>query len=1567
MAHWLDHLDPGGDLHLEVKLVEKLSPGYGQSWKAHAIGLGVVHITFDECFSKHFVCEDTLWIWDYIALPKGEIIVATSAGARVIRRPNPTQPVSQGKLAELFGGITGWSTASGMMGHEVSFVIEKSPEVAKAASDMYGCPCKPFEDVWNKFISTGDFSEPCIWIGNITDVRMWTLMSLAGVRHLLASPPCPPWCSMASQMGLASEDGQLMGHLFRKARDLGAATICVENARGFKGHIHSKTVFDFAESVGFSCVQDQTDNCTGVLPLNRCRWLATFVAHDIRLKYVNLSCVHTAMHITLPSNPFLGGMRGCDALFRDLPDDDLHELCPTKEALSIMSDPKLVPQWWGKGLDLSRDEAVLKSRITKPESLMTCLVASYGKQHQFGFDYLEMRGLCVMLTYSPVGPRFFSPWEQAACLGLPADIKLPESLELAWHVLGNAISVAHALLQLTRLHTMLNEGSPFSPSTSALPVLCRMMQRKGIHLSGKKQIHRDGCRVLVDRISTVDAPETIVSFPAMPFTDRHDPVETCVSPSDDGSPNQPPLKIARTGDEITPTVPFVVSEHDIGSSKGPQTIEGTQYMSVPSNPQIEKMVCEVIQSHVRDEYGITIMPFVVSSLTHCWVHIGWISDDATVWQIIRTVWPFAKNRWIVKLRCGNKEIGFDECPESLPFRIINFQPAVVLIGVQLPSRGGKRVFEINLTTTVSQIVMESALLLNVAKDSLVMLSHGVILDPGSFILGIDNLEDLEVHWKPFVSIPRLPMITDQSLNPTLSDIVVGHNDDEGIRLAVVHPTWGTIRTALVSQQITIHEAIKTLLPDWPIQSRFLVGVDGKIIDSTVLVEWVKCGKRLVVEGCGNKPCPSLEVEIIKDTPEIQKTVATNDPTDVSFSRYIRSPFKIQAEWVKFKGDDSLMSIGAAFMSKCPSVQTISVSINGRLVDPKMQAKCTHEATIIAYRVMPLVGGAKDEMQSILSKTLTTRGVSEEVVDSRIKQILADIPSDQIRPHLKEPDFQFWSSLKKLANEHKVRLITNGELKAHQKSQRQDKPKSSDSKSTKGTGKGKRPKGDPPQVDLSRVSLDLSYIDAGEDSGIKVIPKEDFAADHDGITLMAMHDAVGFLPAKKISTGPLAIFAVVGNDTSSSKVVMMPATTHEGNPILLPVVIFNFGDVMVKMKEPVSKVVTKQVDTQVIEVTIRRDLTTDWKATRDALQYLGKTVATLAEGALVAHWGFRNYSSNKVQVQFDKASYTHGFVRAKAEHVDTILKVSGRGGIFLVPKDGNHKPDPMFTVIPTGTDKLDQMVAHAQRCPKALGVIELSGGYAFRCRREHAHTVRKEIAPSALWTEEGQARPGDQLWVLKHVQVHTGPSQLSLALQEAGWDAVALKPLGPSTWSIAAAKAPPKPHIPLDGSFTIAVPAYQPSRREFGLWATPFLKNPGKSSIVPTVVCDDDEMGSTATASTRLQEIKGEMSEQIEKLVQERMQETTGRIDELAAHIEQQNEARLTFETKSAEALVSLQEHQQNSDIRMNNIESTVSGISSSVVSQMNSMLQTMQSALIGRIDALEGGDTSKRARKEGSN
>ena len=192
--------------------------------------------------------------------------------------------------------------------------------------------------------------------------------------------------------------------------------------------------------------------------------------------------------------------------------------------------------------------------------------------------------------------------------------------------------------------------------------------------------------------------------------------------------------------------------------------------------------------------------------------------------------------WQVCIARG-QEVDFTDRPDSLPFRIYQISsichsdpctgPFVRLQEGFLKSTSHRR---------LAKLSWKLALLLNVAKDSLVMFSHGIILDYGSFILGIDDLEDLEVRWRPVVSIPQFPMITDQSIEPAGCKIIEGQSEDCLIRLAAVHPVWGSIRTAMVNGQSTIHDAIKVLLPDWPIQSNCCIAVDGKIVDCTVLVE-----------------------------------------------------------------------------------------------------------------------------------------------------------------------------------------------------------------------------------------------------------------------------------------------------------------------------------------------------------------------------------------------------------------------------------------------------------------------------------------------------------------------------------------------------------------------------------------------------------------------------------------------------------------------------------------------------------------------------------------------------------
>ena len=1586
---FLSKIHPKDDPHLEVTLINAV-PGTATAWTASVIGMGVIQVTFEPCMEKHCLEGDVFWVWAWTHLGPKSIFIPTAHEGRYIRRPRKSIDPSSGKVAELFGGFTGWSVAAEYMGLGVTVVVEAKADVAEAAAVAYGWQIQHFEEVWNQFLQQGSWHEPCIWIADVRDARVWMIMSLMDIQHGCASPPCPPWCGMASKLGLQSVDGMMFAQLIRSARDIGFTSLSLENARGIRQHPHFDAMMKFAVHMGFNLTLSAVDNCTGVLPLNRCRWLCCLVSHVACIKHVQVDHIRAARDLMLPCDPFLGGLRGCQAIALDLSPEDLEELKVPPEAIEVLSDPKLVPGWWAPGKKLDSAAAVFRSRVTSSTMVMQGLVASYGRQHEFKQEYLIEKGLCTTLIQGELEPRYFSPWEQAAALGLPSCIRLPQDIAVSWHIMGNALSIAHGLLQLSRTHILLGAASPFGVRVAPLPTLCRMMQRKALRLTGKTQVRVDGYRALID--ATTPVPIIGPIWPdnarnAIPDMDEenmiaaqgivHDShVAEAVEQVHDED-HSPLRKVRRVeGVDISPTIPFKVEVEGEGpvAVDTPKSTGGFQSLPAASASELDSIMLEVSNASVCQFEGYHPSPFCLSSLAHRWVKVGWNSEYSTVWDMFNWVFPHICTNLVDSLQFGDTEFTMSSIPAALPFRIVQFRPIMKVCSVFVPHMNRSIAFEADVTTTVEAMLAHFSGTLRVPMQSLVMSCLDKQMEKTDFILGAEDWNRFDITWLPMCSmIPKCIQEIQKSAltisQPGSCNIVVTSQHESKFRFVTKHPLWGSVRTVAVEGETTMKDLVMRLLPDLTIGEGFQFAYNRQCFGGEVKVQQIQEGTKFQVDlGC-SKPWPCIVVERVpqwmiqgKDNPAFH--------VQSQFKREIQSPFRLKRDSKCFSGDMSLQVIGGAFFLDCESTHTIQVLIENRLVDPMLLIRETPRQAAIVFRCTPLPGGAKNEVHTTLTKILQKRGVEEGNVDARVKTILNEIPIEKIKPHCKEPEVQFWVSLKQLANQHKVRLITHSELKAYQQRQRHDKHEkpASSSKGDGGKGKGKGKtarsgKGEP-HFDLSRVKIELQYLKAADHTNIHLLNKDMFGEDKTGVTLMSSSEVKNLLPIRKLSPGPLAVLAVTPPNEQPEQIVMMPATDAQGEPILLPVVIYNFGDVEVSMKGSAKPVITQQVLTQVIEVFIRRTHIEDWGMTRDTLNYLGKIITGMPEGTLVAHWAFKTYNDSKKITPFDKATYVHGFIRTKSSHVDCILKASGKGGVFLVPKDESRRPDPTFMVIPAGPEKLEHLLLQVQKTSLALGIVEYSGGFAYRCRREHSQTVRKALVPNSLWTEEGQARPGDTLWVLKFVKVNTGPPQLTASLRALGWDAEAIRPLGPTTWSIAAAGPPPAPHLPLDGSFAIAMRANAPGKRELGDW-TQSIKIPTKVVAVESLQ-DADDMESEATSITRISEMKSELTDHVDKMIQQRLKPTQDQVEALTTAVREQETKTVEFQSKTIASLASVQEHQQTVDNRMGTLEGTVAGVSQSVISQMNGMLQTMQNALINRLDALESSEGAKRQRKEGN-
>ena len=246
----------------------------------------------------------------------------------------------------------------------------------------------------------------------------------------------------------------------------------------------------------FECIHQDVDGCDGVLPLIRERWLGSFIDRTFS-PYVSPESRNLAKELHLPSNPFLGGLIGYGAMFHEIPESHLHELIPDDDAMKKLSDPHFIPHWW----EGRRGDSLL-CRVVSNNKPWKGLVASYGHQHCLDTDLLQSKGLHTCLLKTASGVRYISPWEAAAALGLPSTVKFPSDLHLCWQLVGNGISIAHVVLQLSRLHILCKSLSPFaSESVPTLVHLCRAMHRTGLQLADMKQAMIGGHRVLVNKDS----------------------------------------------------------------------------------------------------------------------------------------------------------------------------------------------------------------------------------------------------------------------------------------------------------------------------------------------------------------------------------------------------------------------------------------------------------------------------------------------------------------------------------------------------------------------------------------------------------------------------------------------------------------------------------------------------------------------------------------------------------------------------------------------------------------------------------------------------------------------------------------------------------------------------------------------------------------------------------------------------------------------------------------------------------------------------------------------------------
>lgn len=455
------------------------------------VGEGVLHV--DRCWMKQMVCNMEIMVSDFsVSWYEGEfhIHALRSKGARIFMKPcNMRGDVT---VAEVFAGLAGWTSVVDRAGLATSVVVEKDEDTAKCAAKKLQVPMMTADQYVHAVL--GGQSIPCavLW-DDVTSASTWEAVGLANVGLVVGSPPCPPWSTAGSAKGLDSDEGLCFQRFLEWMAWVAMPIIILENVPGIVKHPDFRVMVQRAEKLGLFLALSGTFNCKQILPVNRDRWLGTFVHKAVlldsnRVQMANSISFANHSFSEVASSPSIDLV---DVSHVHMSSDERQELTVQPHAMDAMSRAEYAPQWLKDKVKGLSPQELLQGRTIGIEEQFKGFMAMYGSQHTIDPALLRAKGLHTVVMQDELGFRYFSPWEMLAAMGYSQDTILADDLVKAWRMAGNGITSAHIWLAIYKTHVMLGPNSPFSPMIDVCQQI-RDLRAQAIQLSECVAVKGDG-------------------------------------------------------------------------------------------------------------------------------------------------------------------------------------------------------------------------------------------------------------------------------------------------------------------------------------------------------------------------------------------------------------------------------------------------------------------------------------------------------------------------------------------------------------------------------------------------------------------------------------------------------------------------------------------------------------------------------------------------------------------------------------------------------------------------------------------------------------------------------------------------------------------------------------------------------------------------------------------------------------------------------------------------------------------------------------------------------------------
>lgn len=280
----------------------------------------------------------------------------------------------------------------------------------------------------------------CI-LSDVTNPQWYNTLKFDINLVMTISPPCQPWSRGGLSTGVESENGLTFLQIIlaiRLVRPIVVPTECADSTPRHQQYKVLKLAFRLA---GYVCAWSTISSYEDLSMNVRTRWLAIWVRHDavvnsphdgVKLRDVN-RIPWNHVHYDFP-----------------IPGQIQHQLSLSRDLLGIYGDSTFLPEVKRRALTDLSQTAVLKARCIESDQCLPTLCASYTRQHELSRNHLSKKGIFGCLIQHKMQFFFVDPLRFAALFGatIHAIVALPIKCEIAFHLLGNAVTVPQALLAL---------------------------------------------------------------------------------------------------------------------------------------------------------------------------------------------------------------------------------------------------------------------------------------------------------------------------------------------------------------------------------------------------------------------------------------------------------------------------------------------------------------------------------------------------------------------------------------------------------------------------------------------------------------------------------------------------------------------------------------------------------------------------------------------------------------------------------------------------------------------------------------------------------------------------------------------------------------------------------------------------------------------------------------------------------------------------------------------------------------------------------------------------------------